>query len=158
MNRSFRNLLLIFGIVQGIVGIAFALRVPVVSQLWLSILPGATPHSLSFVGSIFAAAGASTVWCLAIANEDAAVTGLTLDYLTILIPVSIFAFQLASTEGGTPLLIFTVACVVGVILGAICFRSAAKSRIAMRSSRRPSCESRSESLSSKWCLSEGNWC
>jgi hypothetical protein len=56
-----------------------------------------------------------------IAGEDAAVTGLTLDYLTILIPVSIFAFQLASTEGSTPLLVFAVTCVVGVIFGAILF-------------------------------------
>jgi hypothetical protein len=119
MNRSFRIILFIIAIVQAIFGIAFALRVPVVVQLWHSILPDATPLSLSFVGSIFAAAAASTLWCLAVADEDGGLAGVALDYLVILFPVSLFTLQIA--EGSTSVLIFAVLCVLGVVFGAALF-------------------------------------
>jgi hypothetical protein len=121
MYRSFRIFLFIVAIVQAIFGIGFVLRVPAVIELWLSILPEATPLSLAFVGSIFAAAAASTLWCLVVLSEDGTLAGIALDYLTILIPVSIFTLQIAATEGGTPILTFAVLCVLGVVFGAILF-------------------------------------
>jgi hypothetical protein len=121
MNRTFRTFLFIVAIVQIIFAIGFVLRVPAAIELWMSILPGATPLSLAFVGSIFAAAGASTLWCLVVLSEDGALAGIGLDYLTILIPVSIFTLQIAAIEGGTPILIFAVLCVLGVVFGGVLF-------------------------------------
>ncbi len=123
MGRSFRILLFSVAVVQAVLGIAFAVRLPAVTELWASIMPGATPLSVSFVGSIFAAAAASTLWCLAASAEDGALVGVALDYLTIFIPITIFAFQLASAEGSTPVLIFAVLCAIGVLFGAMLFSS-----------------------------------
>jgi hypothetical protein len=53
--------------------------------------------------------------------RSGALAGIALDYLTILIPVSIFILQIAAVEGGTPILIFAVLCVLGVVFGAILF-------------------------------------
>ena len=122
MNRSFRAFLVVVAVIQAVFGVGFALRIPAVTQLWLAILPEATPLSLSFVGSIFAAAAASTLWCI-VSGEDGALAGIGLDYLVILVPVTVFLFQLAA---GGPLLIFAVLCILGAIFGAILFYFAQK--------------------------------
>jgi hypothetical protein len=56
-----------------------------------------------------------------VSSEVGALAGIGLDYLTILIPVSIFTVQLAATEAGTPILTFAVLCVLGVVFGAMLF-------------------------------------
>jgi hypothetical protein len=116
MNRTFRRTFFVIAIAQGVIGIALALQIAAVTQIWQAVFPGATPLSLTFVGSIFAAASASTLWCIAVSGEEGALTGVALDYIVILIPAAIYAFQ--STGGSTPLLIFAVTCVLGVIFGA----------------------------------------
>jgi|FLYN01.1.fsa_nt_gi hypothetical protein len=121
MKRSFRNLLFIVAIVQAISGIAFALQAPFVTQLWHSLLPGATPLSLTFAGSIFAAAAASTLWCLMASTEDGALAGIALDYLVIFFPMSLYIFQMATTEGNSSLLVFAALCALGVVFGAILY-------------------------------------
>ena len=118
MNRAFWRLLIVVAIIQAISGIGFALHVPFVTELWQSIVPGATPLSVSFVGSIFAAAAASTLWCAVSSREEGALTGIALDYLAIFVPLSIFGIQIGTAEGRSAPVLFGAACAIGIVFGA----------------------------------------
>lgn len=109
MNRMLRAALYAIAVLQGIVGIGMALHVPFFDGLWQSVLPEATPLSLSFVGSIFAAAAASTLWCL-VADEEAGLAGIGLDYGVIMLPLAaFFAGRIGANAAQAPYAAMTLA-------------------------------------------------
>jgi hypothetical protein len=114
MNRYFRYLMFIACGVQLFLAVAFIFQWPIARQVWPLSYTNQTTYL--FIGSIFAAAAASTLWCL-LAKEDGALAGVALDYVTIFTPLSIFAFQLASRSSNPKLPVFAVACVAGALFG-----------------------------------------
>lgn len=58
--------------------------------------------------------GASTLWCLFV-REDGAMSGIALDYIAILLPVTILMIQVA--EGRASYIVYAVVCAAGVLFG-----------------------------------------
>lgn len=114
MNRYFRYLMFIACGVQLIFAVAFIFQWPIARTVWPLSYTNQTTYI--FIGSIFAAAAASTCWCL-LAKEDGALAGVALDYVTIFTPLSIFALQLASRSSNPKLPVFAAACVVSALFG-----------------------------------------
>lgn len=114
MNRYFRFLMFITCGVQLFLAVAFIFQWPIARAAWPLSYTNQTTYI--FIGSIFAAAAASTVWCL-LAKEAGALAGVALDYLTIFTPLTIFAFQLASRSSNPKLPAFVVACAAGALFG-----------------------------------------
>jgi hypothetical protein len=114
MNRYFRYVMFIACGVQAFFAVAFIFQWPIARNLWP--LSYTSQMTYIFIGSIFAAAAASTVWCL-LAKEDGALAGVALDYFTIFTPMSIFVFQLASRSGSQKLMTFGIVCVAGALFG-----------------------------------------
>lgn len=112
MNRSFRMLLWVIAITQGILAIAFMFQIPFFTNLFP--LPNTTPLSFIFLGSIFAPACASTLWAL-LAKEDGALAGIGWDYLAIFIPSTVLGMQLASENSA--MLPFTISMVIFIFIG-----------------------------------------
>lgn len=114
MIKPARYTLLLICAVQFFLALAFFLQLPFAVNLWP--FPGTTPLTFIFVSSIFAAAAASTLWAVASKNYGA-LAGIGLDYLTILLPVSILSFQLGANSETPELIIYGIACLVGVLFG-----------------------------------------
>ncbi len=114
MNRYFRYLMFFACAVQTFFAVAFIFQWPIARQVWP--LSYTNQMTYLFIGSIFAAAAASTVWCL-IAREDGALAGVALDYFTIFTPISIFALQLASRGSNPRMTAFAVVAVAGALFG-----------------------------------------
>lgn len=115
MIRYLRYLLVAGSIVQIILAAAFLLRLPFAVRLWP--LPYTTALSFIFISSIFAAAAISTLCCIVI-REDGALAGVALDYVTILVPMTIFVLQLAARRANNQALIaFGIACGIGALFG-----------------------------------------
>jgi hypothetical protein len=113
--RYFRYLMLLICAVQLFFAVAYIIKLPFAIQLW----PLAYTNEMSFlfIASIFAAAAASTSWCI-LTKQDAALAGVALDYLTIFGPMTIFAFQIAGPSHSDLLTNFGFACLGGVVFGA----------------------------------------
>lgn len=114
MNVAVRWLLIVIGVVQLGFALAFFVQWPPATALWP--FPGTTPLTFIFLASIFAAAGASTLWAVA-SRQHGAFAGIAIDYIFILVPVTIYIGQLASTTGGAGLGLYAVACLLGVLFG-----------------------------------------
>jgi hypothetical protein len=114
MRSSLRVVLLVISAVQLLFAIAFYFQVPVVTSMWH--FPGTTPLTFIFVASIFAAAAAATAWA-AWSENYGALTGIALDYLMILVPVSIYAWQLGTSQGNSGLTTYAILCAGGVLFG-----------------------------------------
>ncbi|MCA9903586.1 MAG: hypothetical protein KC547_06995 [Anaerolineae bacterium] len=114
MIRYVRPLLGVIAIIQLVFASAYIFQIRAFTQLWP--LPYTNTMSFIFIGSIAAAAVASTLWCVA-AREDAGVAGIALDYITIFTPISIFALQLAGRSTSSALTLFAVLCIAGAVFG-----------------------------------------
>ena len=114
MNRYFRYLMFIACGVQLFFAVAFIFQWPIARAVWPLSYTNQT--TFIFIGSIFAAAAASTVWCL-LAKEDGALAGVALDYLTIFTPISIYMIQLASRTTNPRIAPFAAVCVAGALFG-----------------------------------------
>ena len=99
---------------QIVLAIGFYRQLPFAARLWP--FEGTTPLTYIFLSSIFAAAATSTLW-VAARQEYGALAGIGLDYLAILIPVSVFAFQLGAATGNPQLTAFGAFCVLGAVYG-----------------------------------------
>lgn len=97
MKRPYILFLTLVGVVQAIFAIGFVIRPSFATDVW--VFPNTSGLSYLFIGSIFAAAAASTLWCLW-AREYGALVGIALDYLIILLPLSIFSFQVGAFQVG----------------------------------------------------------
>ena len=114
MNKAMRIFLFFVSIVQLLAALAFFLQWAPVTGLWP--FPGTTPLTFIFISSIFAAAGAATLWAVASDNLGA-LAGIGLDYLTILVPVALLSFQIGITNGSNPIILYGVTCVIGALFG-----------------------------------------
>ncbi len=114
MLKMVRYSLFLICAVQFLFAIAFFAQWPFAVQLWP--FPNTTPLTFIFVASIFAAAAASTLWATATQNYGA-LAGIGLDYLMILLPVSILSFQLGASGGDPRLTGYGIACVFGALFG-----------------------------------------
>jgi hypothetical protein len=114
MKRTVRYSLLATGAAQILLAMAFFLQLPAAVGLWP--FPGTTPLTYIFVASIFAAAGASTLW-VAISRSYGALAGIAVDYLALLAPLSIVSLRLGATGGNPQATIFGVMCVLGAAFG-----------------------------------------
>lgn len=114
MDRYFRYVLFALGIVQAIMGVGFALQIATFTQIWP--IPNTSPLSFIFIGSIFFAGAASTLWSL-LAGENGSLAGVFLDYIVIFAPLSIFFFQIAN--GNQAITWFGVSLVFDVLFGIV---------------------------------------
>lgn len=114
MTKIAHYALLIISILQLFFALAFFLQLPFAVNLWP--FPGTTPLTFIFISSIFAAAGAATLWAVITKNYGALV-GIGFDYLTILAPVSVLSFQLGAANAEARMTLYGVACVIGVLFG-----------------------------------------
>jgi hypothetical protein len=112
--KAMRYFLFLVCAVQLFFALAFFLQWPFVVNLWP--FPGTTPLTFIFIASIFAAAAASTFWAVASGNLGA-LAGIGLDYLTILAPVAILAFQLGASSNSSQMTSYAVFCVIGALFG-----------------------------------------
>jgi hypothetical protein len=110
---------------QAALALGFALELEWALELWPF---GGGPLTSLFVGSIFAAAAASTAWCL-LRDAPRAFTGIALDYVVILAPLGIYSLARAAgaSERGTAAALFGIACLVGAAFGLVLFRAARRS-------------------------------
>jgi hypothetical protein len=107
-------MLLAIAAIQIVCALGFVLQIEPVIAVWP--FEGTTPLSNTFIGSIFAAAAASTIWCVW-AGSDRALAGIALDYLLILAPATVISLAGALGGGGAGMAAFGVACAVGVVFG-----------------------------------------
>ncbi len=112
MDRYLRYVLYVLCLVQFITGISFALQIPLITQIWP--IPNTSPLSFIFIGSIFLAAVASTLWPL-FDGEIGSLVGIFLDYLVILTPISIYFFQIAN--GNQAIILYGASLVLDVFFG-----------------------------------------
>jgi hypothetical protein len=118
MSRSFRTLLFLICAFQALFAVGFFFQLPFALALW----PWKATSALSyiFISSIFAAAAASTFWCVA-SQTYGALTGIALDYIVIFGPLALYSFVAAASRGQNSLAWFGVACIFGVAFGAALF-------------------------------------
>ena len=114
MIKAIRTCLLLICAVQTLLAIAFFFQFPLAVSLWP--FEGTTPLTYIFVSSIFLAAAAATFWAVA-SSTYGALVGVALDYITIMIPLSIFSFQLGASSGNPSLTTYGVACALGALFG-----------------------------------------
>ncbi len=99
---------------QFCLAVAFLSQLPFATSLWP--FPGTTPLTLILVSSFLAAAGASTLWAAA-SKEYGALAGIGLDYLAVLIPLSLISFQLGAGAGNPQMTAFGIACSLASVFG-----------------------------------------
>lgn len=114
MHKTVRYSLFVICAIQSLFAVAFFAQWPLAVNLWP--FPNTTPLTFIFVASIFAAAAASTLWATTTQNYGALV-GIGLDYVMILLPVSILSFQLGAGSGDPRMTGYGVACAVGALFG-----------------------------------------
>jgi hypothetical protein len=89
--------MLVVAAVQLVFAALLIARPPALLSYWP--FPGTTELTYSFVASIFAAAGASTIWA-ALAGEASSYVGIALDYVAIFGPMTVFVLTLDPARGG----------------------------------------------------------
>ncbi|MDL1886182.1 hypothetical protein FBR01_21405 [Anaerolineae bacterium CFX8] len=114
MIRYFRVFMLAVCAVQVVMAAAFFVQAPFAVRLWP--LSYTNQMAFIFIASIFAAAAASTLWCIA-AKEHAALAGIGLDYIVILVPLSVLFFQMAARTRSATATNFAIFCAVGALFG-----------------------------------------
>ncbi|MBI5565151.1 MAG: hypothetical protein HY870_09655 [Chloroflexi bacterium] len=114
MQKTVRYTLFLICAIQFLFAIAFFVQWPFAVNLWP--FPGTTPLTFIFISSIFAAAAASTLWAAATENYGA-LAGIGLEYVMILLPVSVLSFQLGAGSGNPQLTGYGIACVFGALFG-----------------------------------------
>jgi hypothetical protein len=114
MHRNLRTSMYVVSGVQTVFAMGFIFQWSPIVDLWP--LPYTNATTYLFIGSIVAAAVASTLWCL-LQREDGALSGVFLDYAAILVPVGIYTFQISGTNPS--LRAFSIFTLVTGVLGVI---------------------------------------
>jgi hypothetical protein len=122
VGRRWRRALWTVAAVQAVLALGFAFEVDAVLELWPF---GGGQLTNVFLGSIFAAAAASTGWCL-FRDAPRAFAGIAFDYVVILAPLAVYSFVRAADGAGEPgrTAAFGVACAAGAAAGAFLLREA----------------------------------
>jgi hypothetical protein len=113
-KKTMRIILVVIAVIQIVVGIGYWAHVPFFTNLWP--FPAMTPLSYTFLASIFMAAAAATLWA-ALSEQYGAITGLGLDYLTILLPVAILSFQIGTETGNSAMITYAIIALIGALFG-----------------------------------------
>lgn len=113
MNKFTRYGLCFIAAVQFFFAVAFYQQWSFAVNLWP--FEGTTPLTFIFIASIFAAAAAPTLWA-AVTENYGALAGIGLDYLGILLPVTIISFQSAA-DGNTNMISYGILCLIGALFG-----------------------------------------
>ncbi len=92
MHRMLRVFLYVMCGAQATLALGFIFQWAPITDLWP--LPYTNSTTYLFIGSIIAAAFASTLWCL-LQREVGALAGVFLDLATIFAPVAIFTYQIS---------------------------------------------------------------
>jgi hypothetical protein len=116
MDRVLRYVLLVTALVLAVVGLGFALQIPFFTGMWP--LPDTSPLSLAFIGSIFCAAAASTLWSL-YAGENGSFAGIFLDAIVIFAPLAVYLLVIAN--GNSAIITFAVSLLVMLLFGILGF-------------------------------------
>jgi hypothetical protein len=126
MSRRLRIGLSVVAGLQAALAAGFAFEVSAALELWPF---GGGQLTNIFVGSIFAAAAASTAWCL-VRNAPRALTGIALDYVVILAPLGLYSLvrAAAGADDGARVAAFGVACLLGVGFGVVLLRTGLRGR------------------------------
>ena len=114
MVRIGRYTLFVVCAVQFFLAIVCFVQLPLAATVWP--FPGTTPLTFIFVSSILAAAAASTLWVAASENYGT-LTGLGIDYLAVLIPLSILSLQHGASAGDPRLTTLGIMCGLGALFG-----------------------------------------
>ena len=114
MSKTMRYLLLLICAVQLLFAAAFFFQWPAVVAIWP--FEGTTPLTYIFIASIFAAAGASTLWPI-LSGNDGALAGIGLDYLVILAPMSAYIVWLGLQGDDSAKIIYGAICALGALFG-----------------------------------------
>ena len=114
MTKIARYALFLVSAGQLLLAVICFLQLPLAAAVWP--FPGTTPLTFIFVSSILAAASASTLW-VAVTEKYGALTGLGIDYLGVLIPLSILSIQLGAKSGDSRLTALGIMCVIGALFG-----------------------------------------
>jgi hypothetical protein len=113
VNKTARIGLSVIAVIQFFFAAAFFFQVPFAVNLWP--FEGTTALSFIFIASIFAAAAAPTLWA-ALTEQYAALGGIALDYIGILLPVAVYSIQLG-LAGSSKLILYGIICFLGVLFG-----------------------------------------
>jgi hypothetical protein len=113
MQKGMRTFLYFVCAFQAFMALALFVQWPFAVEAWP--FEGTTPLTFIFLSSIFAAAAASTFWAVA-SKSFGALAGIALDYILILGPVAILAFQLGASGDGK-LIAFGVISALGALFG-----------------------------------------
>jgi hypothetical protein len=117
MQRAIRAVLWVVIAIQIVLAVAFAFQVQPAIELWP--FSGRTPLTNIFIGSIFAAAAASTAWCLVL-RSDRGLAGIAIDYITIFAPFAVISFAQVvggNTDSSLHVAAFGVVSAVGALVG-----------------------------------------
>lgn len=116
MNRYVRWVLIGFCLGQLVLAVAYFFKMRWATQLWP--LNYTNEMSYIFIASIFAAAGAATLWSL-LSKEYGALLGISLDYVALLSPTLIFCLQLYSRSDSSKMRNFIVALIITIFVGLV---------------------------------------
>jgi hypothetical protein len=116
-----RTLLSVIAAAQALLALGYIFQVTAVTALFP--FPGTTPMSNIFIGSILAAAAASTLWCVW-ARSERALAGIAIDYLTILGPAALVAVLGVIGGAGLGMAAFGGLAVAGAAFGVWLLRHA----------------------------------
>lgn len=119
MSKTMRALLLLICAVQLFFAAAFFFQWSLAVNIWP--FEGTTPLTYIFIGSIFAAAAASTLWPIYTGNTGA-LAGVGLDYTVILAPMAAYIFWLGLADGDSGKIIYGVIVALGAVFGLWLFR------------------------------------
>jgi hypothetical protein len=118
MSKVVSYFLYFVGAMQFFFAVAFFLQWPPAINLWP--FEGTTPLTFIFISSIFAAAASSTLWAVASGNYGA-LAGIGLDYLTILLPVTVVCFSIGIGSDNGQMITSGILCAIGAAFGLALF-------------------------------------
>jgi hypothetical protein len=119
MTAPMRASLSVVAAGQAALALGFVLHVGAVTDLWP--FEGTSPLSETFIGSILLAAAASTGWCV-LHRWDRGLVGVALDYLAILVPLTVMTGWRYAEDPAGDLLGFGVMCLVALAFGVLLLR------------------------------------
>jgi hypothetical protein len=114
LSRPLRLSLFVIAALQAVFALGCIFGWRFITELWP--LPYTNTTTFLFIGSIAAAATASTLWCL-LTREDGALAGVFVDYVAIFIPTAIFTFQISANSA--TLRTFSLVAVGMAVFGAV---------------------------------------
>lgn len=127
IDRRLEAVLWVVVVLQSLMAVGFVFEISPAVDIWP--FAGRGPLTNIFIGSIFAAAAASTGWCL-LARSRRALAGIALDYITIFLPFGVYSLVRATDDAlsGGRLIAFAAVSLAGAVVGVALLRWSLQSR------------------------------